>query len=440
MAIRIPHRVHAWRSLPHWRSRIVFWSGGALVGFIAALFAILADEAQSGFRHVVAASPYWPLLLTPAAFALSITLARRFFPGSQGSGIPQTIAARQLTDDMARQRLVSVRIAIGKVVLTLLGLACGASVGREGPSVQVGASILHAAGQASGRHYQGVILAGSAAGVAAAFNTPLAGIVFAIEEMSRSFEQKTSGLVLTTVIIAGMASLALLGNYTYFGHSSATIGSLKEWLAVPLCGLGGGLMGGVFSRIVVAVAQGKGRFQASAKRYPVLFAASCGLLIALLGLASGNTIYGTGYHEARQLLAGASDVPVSFGLLKMAATILSSISGIPGGIFAPSLAVGAGIGANLSALLPGVPVGTLVLLGMVGYFAGVVQAPITSFVIVMEMTDNHAMAIPLMATALLGYGASRFIGTEAIYHALSQGFLPGHAEAVASPRHKPDGH
>jgi H+/Cl- antiporter ClcA len=85
-----------------------------------------------------------------------------------------------------------------------------------------------------------------------------------------------------------------------------------------------------------------------------------------------------------------------------------------------------------------VPVGTLVLLGMVGYFAGVVQAPITSFVIVMEMTDNHAMAIPLMATALLGYGASRFIGTEAIYHALSQGFLPGRAGAPGE--HKPDDH
>ncbi|MEZ0170751.1 chloride channel protein [Microvirga sp. TS319] len=402
----------------------MFWSGGALVGLIAALFAMLADEAQAGFRQAVAASPYWPLLLTPAGFALSVALARRFFPGSQGSGIPQTIAARHLTDDAARQRLVSVRIAFGKVLLTLFGLACGASVGREGPTVQVGASILHAAGRASGRHYQGVILAGSAAGVAAAFNTPLAGIVFAIEEMSRSFEQKTSGLVLTTVIIAGMASLALLGNYTYFGHSSATITSFKEWLAVPLCGFGGGLLGGVFSRIVVAAARGKGRFQSLAKGYPVAFAASCGLVIALLGLFSGNTIYGTGYHEARQLLAGASDVPASFGLLKMAATILSSISGIPGGIFAPSLAVGAGIGANLSALLPGVPVGTLVLLGMVGYFAGVVQAPITSFVIVMEMTDNHAMAIPLMATALLGYGASRFIGTEPIYHALSQGFLP----------------
>jgi H+/Cl- antiporter ClcA len=272
-----------------------------------------------------------------------------------------------------------------------------------------------------------VILAGGAAGVAAAFNTPLAGIVFAIEELSRSFEQKASGLVLTTVIIAGMASLALLGNYTYFGRSAASLTTAREWLAVPLCGVFGGLLGGVFSRIVLTVSRmTKGPLRTFMGRQPVLFAAVCGLLIALLGLASGNTVFGTGYHEAKQLLSGnPSDIPASFGLLKMAATILSSISGLPGGIFAPSLAVGAGIGSNLSMITPGIPVTAVVLLGMVGYFAGVVQAPITSFVIVMEMTDNHAMALPLMATALIGYGMSRFIGTEPIYHALSLAFISG---------------
>lgn len=425
------------RSVPYWRSRIVFWSGGAFVGLFAALFAILADEAQVIFRLGLAHSAYLPLVLTPAGFALSVFLSRRFFPGSQGSGIPQAIAARALKDDAARSRLVSIRIAVGKVLLTLLGLLCGASVGREGPTVQVGASILHAAGRISGRHYQGVILAGGAAGVAAAFNTPLAGIVFAIEELSRSFEQRTSGLVLTTVIIAGMASLALLGNYTYFGHSSVSLVTAKEWLAVPLCGVFGGLLGGVFSRIVLSVSRmSKGPLRTFMGRQPILFAAACGLLIALLGIASGGTIFGTGYHEAKQLLSGdAGDIPASFGLLKMAATILSSISGLPGGIFAPSLAVGAGLGSNLSLLAPGIPVSAVVLLGMVGYFAGVVQAPITSFVIVMEMTDNHAMALPLMATAVIGYGMSRFIGTEPIYHALAQAFIPGgHPdEAPAAP-------
>jgi H+/Cl- antiporter ClcA len=194
---------------------------------------------------------------------------------------------------------------------------------------------------------------------------------------------------------------------------------------VPLCGVCGGLVGGFFSQIVVRASSGlKGPLGRLMGGSPILFAGLCGLLIALTGLASGSTVYGTGYTEAKHLLEGAGGVPASFGLLKLVATVLSSISGIPGGIFAPSLAVGAGLGANLSHLLPGVTVSAVVLLGMVGYFSGVVQAPITSFVIVMEMTDNHAMAIPLMATALIGYGVSRFIGTEPIYHALSHRFVP----------------
>jgi H+/Cl- antiporter ClcA len=104
--------------------------------------------------------------------------------------------------------------------------------------------------------------------------------------------------------------------------------------------------------------------------------------------------------------------------------VLCSISGIPGGIFSPSLAVGAGLGANIAALLPHAEAGAVILLGMVSYFAGVVQAPITAFVIVMEMTDSHTMAIPLMTAALVAYGTSRFIGTEPVYHALSAQFLP----------------
>src|SRR4029077_17474233 len=138
---------------------------------------------------------------------------------SQGSGIPQAIAARQLTDHAARGRLVSIRIAIGKVLLTLLGLLCGASAGREGPPGQGGASIMFALGRMSPRRQPGLILAGAAAGVAAAFNTPLARIVFGIEEMSRAFETRTSSLIVGAVIAAGLTSLALMGNYTYFGTS-----------------------------------------------------------------------------------------------------------------------------------------------------------------------------------------------------------------------------
>jgi H+/Cl- antiporter ClcA len=206
---------------------------------------------------------------------------------------------------------------------------------------------------------------------------------------------------------------------------------------VPLCGVAGGLLGGLFSLVVVAVARGlpgaPGRFIA---RQPIAFAALCGLLIALAGLACGGAIHGTGYGEAKRLLEGAGGVPATFGILKFLATLLSTVSGIPGGIFSPSLAAGAGIGADLARLLPNTPPGAVILLAMAAYFSGVVQAPITAFVIVLEMTDSSAMTVPLMAAALIAYGTARVLGMPAIYHALSRDFLR-RQEANAQVLHRP---
>lgn len=427
-----------WLSQQAWRRRLAFWCGGLAVGLAAVVLAVAADYVQAWFHALVAWMPLASLVVTPAGFALSVMLMRRYFPGSQGSGIPQAIAARHFTDPARRTRLLSLRLAAGKILLTLLGLLVGASAGREGPTVQIGASVMHAVGRSWKSTYPGLILAGSAAGIAAAFNTPLAGIVFAIEEMSRSFEQRTSGLVLTAVIIAGIAAQALLGNYTYFGHTAASLDRIADWAAVPICGVAGGLVGGIFSMVVVFFARGlPGRAGVLAKRHPVAFAALCGLLVAIVGLASGGLTYGTGYAQAKSLIEATGQVPASFGPLKLLATTLSTVSGIPGGIFSPSLAVGAGLGADVARLLPHAPVSAVILLGMVGYFAGVVQAPITAFVIVLEMTDGHVMAVPLMMTALISYGTTRVIGTRPIYHALAEGFLA--SEARVADRREPTG-
>ena len=229
--------------------------------------------------------------------------------------------------------------------MTLLGLMFGASTGREGPTVQVGASLMFALGRFSKKHQPGLILAGSAAGVAAAFNTPLAGIVFGIEEMSRSFEVRASGLVIGTIIAAGLTSLAFLGNYTYFGTSGAVMPFGIDWLAIPVCGVLGGLLGGLFSRLLIVFAFGfPGRVGDLIKKHPVIFAGVCGLLVAVCGVASGGTVYGTGYEQARAVLHDQQQVSLFYAPLKFLASVLSSISGIPGGIFAPSLSVGAGIG------------------------------------------------------------------------------------------------
>jgi H+/Cl- antiporter ClcA len=407
-----------------WQRRAIFLLGGIVVGAAAVGLAVAADEAQQAFRMLLEHWRYASLPVTPIGFALSVFLTNRYFRNSQGSGIPQAIAARALEDRAARGRLVSIRIALGKILLTLLGLLCGASAGREGPTVQVGASIMFAIGRMSPRRQPGLILAGAAAGVAAAFNTPLAGIVFGIEEMSRAFEVRTSGLVIGGVIAAGLTSMALVGDYTYFGSSSAMLETGLDWLAIPVCGLMGGLAGGLFSRLLIAVAAGlPGKIGRAIKTRPILFAGLCGLAVALCGLASGDTIYGTGYDQVKAALASGAPLPWSFGLLKLAATALSAVSGIPGGIFSPSLAVGAGLGLDVAPLFPSEPIGVLILLGMVSYFAGVVQAPITAFVIVTEMTDNHAMLVPLMAAALIASNVSKLVCPEGVYHALSKTFL-----------------
>ena len=260
----------------------------------------------------------------PAPLAVGITyLTRRFFPYSKGSGIPQTIAARQIKDTKLSRELVSIRGAIGKTFLTLLGLLCGASIGREGPTVQVGAAIMSQVGtmtriQRSGSFWP----AGACAG--GAFNTPLAGIVFGIEEMSQSFERRTSGLTLATVIAAGLTSLALVGNYSYFGTPSARFPSAAEWFVVPVCGVVGGLCGGLFAKVVIAFSRGlpgrAGRFIAA---HPLIFAGICGLGVAVCGLVTGGATFGTGYAQARGLLDNAAAVPATFGVVKIVATIPS---------------------------------------------------------------------------------------------------------------------
>jgi H+/Cl- antiporter ClcA len=415
-----------------WQRRAIFLLGGIAVGGAAVALALLADRAQVAFSHFVAYWRYGSLIVTPAGFVLSIVLTDRFFRNSQGSGIPQAIAARQLDDLAARGKLVSLRIAIGKMLLTLLGLLCGGSVGREGPTVQIGASIMFAIGRMSPRRQPGLILAGAAAGVAAAFNTPLAGIVFGIEEMSRNFEVRTSGLVIATVIAAGLTSMALLGNYAYFGISGAVLHFGPGLIAVPLTGILGGLIGGSFSQAVITVSRGlPGAAGTFIKRHRLGFAAACGLGVALCGIASGDAVYGTSYAEVKATIESGTPLAFDFGFLKFAATLLSTVSGIPGGFFSPSLAVGAGLGADVALLFPSVPADAIILLGMVAYFAGVVQAPITAFVIVTEMTENHAMVIPLMTASLIGYATSRLVCQEGIYHALARGFLRTSAEPLA---------
>ncbi|MHB8254196.1 MAG: chloride channel protein [Acidiferrobacter sp.] len=403
----------------HWKLRLVFWGGAVLVGLSAVALTKLGNLANNTFSDLYQHWPWAPFLVSPAGLVLSLWLTRRFFPGAQGSGIPQVIAALDRRTQGWSSHLLSVRIAIGKILITTLGLFAGASIGREGPTVHVGASLTSAAGHLAGikrpQLERALILAGGAAGIAAAFNTPIAGIMFAIEELAHGFEEHASGTIIVTILIAGLTAVAIEGNYTYFGVTQAAL-TPREWLLVPVSGVVGGFAGGLFSRLILDLTQ---RLRTTLFRYPYRMALALGLTLAIIGAISGGSSFGTGYPQARALVLGSAHLPWFFPVTKWLASLASYISGIPGGLFAPALATGAGVGADIGRFFPDAPLQAAVILGMVSYLSGVVQTPITAFVIVMEMTANSAMLFPLMAAALIATWVSRLLCRQSIYQGLA---------------------
>lgn len=415
-----------------WKTRIIFWGGAVFVGLVAALFAIAAEYADHTFHNIYERWPVIAFFMTPLGLMLTVYLTKRFFPGSEGSGIPQTIIAiEDRGGPSLTAKLLSIRVAIGKVFLSLIALFCGASLGREGPTVHIGAAIMYNLGKythlSANYMKRGLILTGGGAGVAAAFNTPLAGIMFAIEELAREFDRRNIGMILIGVILAGMTAITVhQSNYNYYGTVPAESDLGLLWLAVIVSGAVGGLLGGGFSQLLI-ISGRKIRPHITDNPYRVVFL--LGLLVAVLGVVSGGQVYGTGYREAQEIVSCTASatcentVDFFYPLYKLVATTATYLTGVPGGIFAPSLASGAGLGSDLSMLFPASLATTVVLLGMVGYFSGVVQTPITAFIIVMEMVDNQDIVFALMATSLIATGASKFICKKPIYVALAENFM-----------------
>jgi H+/Cl- antiporter ClcA len=420
-----------------WRQYGIFWLGAIAVGLVAVLYARLIDWGYDKFLSVQHRYVWAPLIITPAVAALAVWLTRRFFRGAEGSGIPQVIATLHANSREYGVRLLSWRILLGKIAVSFLGILGGFTIGREGPTVQVGAALMFNLRRLYPRSNavieRQLALAGAAAGLSAAFNTPLAGVMFAIEELTRSFEARTSGVLITAIIIAGVVALGLNGNYTYYGTIQIGV-HFPDLLAVAvvLTAIVTGIAGGIFGWLLLNTARWiPAPLRQLHGERPVAFAALCGFAIAVVGLISGGATFGSGYSEARGLLEGHPQ-SMFYPFLKMIAMVGSYLPGIPGGIFAPSLSIGAGFGNLLHMVFDSMQLPMLIALAMVGYLAAVTQSPITSFVIVMEMIDGHALVISLMATALIASRVSRLFAPP-LYESLAHRYMAPLPQPAPAP-------
>jgi len=404
------------------------WSAALLVGLVSVLYANWSTDVYQVFIGWIAKRWWLALVLTPSLTVLSVFLTRRWFYGSEGSGIPQVIAAihaPRTDNDTLMRRLFGLRVIVGKLGVSLLGFLGGLSIGREGPTVHIGAAIMAETRRLyphrSVRLERQLLLAGAAAGLSGAFNTPLAGVIFAIEEIARDFESRTNGTMITAVVFAGLTSLALAGNYLYFGQLNVPE-TLHLSFALPvvvtavLCGL----LGAAFNLALLrwTIWMPKPIRTLKVKR-PLWYAFVSGLIIAGIGLATRGQTWGSGYDQARALLHGTAPLSQAFGASKWVSLVVTYLAGIPGGLFSPSLAIGAGIAQWVHTLFSSTSMAAVIALCMTGYLAAVTQSPITSFVIVMEMTNGTGMVIPMMATALV---SARIAGlfTPPLYEALAE--------------------
>lgn len=408
-----------------WLDRTIVLAYAVAAGGFVVLFTLMSDWVSARFLQVQAWNPWTVLVTAPLLTTSIVWVTQRWFPSAAGSGIPQVKAALDPALPSGEQHLfVSLRLTLAKMGLGVAGFAAGLSIGREGPSVQVAAGVMqHARRWLSPNtsiDARGLLLAGGAAGIAGAFNAPLAGVVFAIEELSGRIESRASGLIITAIVLAGLVAVSVFGNASYFGVIKVpALGWDVIWPGLSVTLLSG-VAGGLFAKLLISSITGAPepltRWRA---RHPVAFAAICGLAIAVIGLVTAGATFGSGSEAVKEMLQGHGELTPLATLLKFVVTWLSAWCGVPGGIFAPSLSIGAGIG-HAVALVSGAGLGpALIALGMAAFLAAVTQAPLTAFIIVMEMVDGHAMVLSLMAAAMLASLVSRMI-SRPLYGTLAE--------------------
>jgi H+/Cl- antiporter ClcA len=411
-------------------ARVIAALGGVGVG-VAAFYLAFAGQHAEKFRDAMMQSAPWVLYALPAVGITIITLLRKkFFLGTEGTGIPQTIAALEMETEEERGKMLSLRILLGKLFLTTLGLFSGASMGREGPTVHSGACLMYFCRKLAifPTHFlqRGLILAGGAAGIAAAFNAPIAGIVFSFEEINRSFDKRNLGVIVIVTLVACLVCIATFGNYWFYGKVDLKLHEWPVWIFVPAIGIIMGGLGGLFSLFIVKAYP---IVSSCITKRPVLTPMSIGLCIGFLGWLTHGQSLGTGFVEAQEMLIHGEKMSWYYPLVRVLATALTLLSGIPGGLFDPTLSAGACFGQWFSSVTnhiewaSGISPQLMMMVAMACFFAGVVQSPITAVVIMVEMTGCVHATLPMLGGAIIAYTASRKICRCSIYVALASSYF-----------------
>ncbi len=393
---------------------------GALTGLAVVAFILLTERL--GMRLYPVGSAAWRRLLIPVLGSLGMGyLLFRFFPDARGSGVPQTKAAL-----FAREGVITAATMFGKFFCTAATLASGIPLGREGPSVQVGAGIASVLGRRlrlPPEKVKALIPVGAAAAIAAAFNTPLAAVLFSLEEVTGDLNAPVLGSVVLASATSWVVLRLLLGNNPLFQVPQYKLVHPVEFAVYAVLGVVGGLVSVAFTKLLLRTREWFRRFpEKTLWVQPV----AGGLVVGLMGWFVPQVL-GVGYGYVGEALNGtmAFQLMALLVVLKLVAVTTSYGSGNAGGIFGPSLFIGAMLGGTLGSvahhLMPGYTAtpGAYALVGMGTLFAGIVRAPMTSVLMIFETTRDYAVIVPLMISNLVSFFISARFQPQPIYEALA---------------------